>query len=475
MKQTGRHKSDTMGQQSIWRLLFRFSGPAIISMTVASTYNVVDRIWVGRIPGDEGLQSLTALGYVFPIMMAFMAILIGTGVGSASLISRRLGSGDRSGANRVAGITITMTVILGALMSAIVLPNMDGILRLVGAGDATPYDARVLELAKNYLSIISTFAFVNAFSLTVGGIIRAEGSPTFPSVVMIIAALTNIILDPIFIHVLDMGVRGAATATVIARSVSAVVFAYYFISAKTSFRLKLKNFMPDIKILAQIYKVGLASIVRMSAFSFVTILANRIATSFSTDHVAVLSVLFTISSFAIMPCMGLGQGMLPLVGYNYGAGFKQRVGEVVSKAGMLALIWGIMCTILAELIPRSLISMFNSDPVFLQIGTRAMRLFAIAFFTAGLQIMLSSFFQGLGRGIASLILASARQVIFLVPAIFILPRFFGETGFWLSFPTSDLCAITVTLIWTIFEYRRLGIRFRLRYPKNEDTAQPLSN
>ncbi|MFC1951279.1 MATE family efflux transporter [Chloroflexota bacterium] len=467
MKQAGRHKSDSMGQQSIWRLLFRFSGPAIVSMTVASTYNVVDRIWVGRIPGEEGLQSLTALGYVFPVMMAFMAILIGTGVGSASLISRRLGAGDKRGANRIAGITITMTIVLGILMTAVVLPNMDGILRLIGAGDATPYDAKVLQLAKNYLSIIATFAFVNAFSLTVGSIIRAEGSPTFPSVVMIIAALTNIALDPIFIHVLDMGVKGAATATVIARSVSVVLFIYYFISAKTSFRLKARSFLPNIRILAQIYKVGLASIVRMSAFSFVTILANRIATSFSTDHVAVLSVLFTISSFAIMPCMGLGQGMLPLVGYNYGASLKERVGEVVSKASVIALLWGIMCTLLALLIPTQLVSLFNSDPEFLIIGTKAIRIFAIAFFTAGLQIMLSSFFQGLGRGIASLILASSRQIIFLIPAILILPRLFNETGFWYSFPTADLCAITVTLIWTAFEYRRLGIRFHLRYPKNE--------
>ncbi len=467
MKQKGEHRSAAMGQQSIWKLLFRFSGPAIVSMTVASTYNMVDRIWVGRIPGEEGLQSLAALGYVFPIMIAFMAVLLGTGVGAASLISRRLGADNRNGANRAAAVTITLTLVLGILMTAIVLPNLDGILRLIGANDSTPYDAKVLQLAKDYMSILTTFAFVNAFSLTIGSIIRAEGSPTFPSVVMIISALINIAMDPILIHVLDMGVTGAAIATVIARSVAAVVFVYYFISKKTSFRFRLKNFLPDIKTLKEIYKVGLASIVRMSAFAFVTLLANRIATGFDTNYVAVLSIMFSISSFAFMPTMGLGQGVLPLVGYNSGAGLKERVGEVVNKASMAALFWGAMCTLVALLIPTQLMSMFNSDPVFLENGTTAMRIFAISFFTVGLQNVLSAFFQGLGRGIASLILASSRQIIFLIPAILILSRLFNVTGLWASFPTADLCAITLTMVWTVYEYRHLGIRFRLRYPHNE--------
>ena len=467
MKQSGDHRSAAKGKQSIWKLLFRFSGPAIISMTVASTYNMVDRIWVGSIPGEEGLQSLAALGYVFPIMIAFMSILLGSGVGAASLISRRLGAGNRNGANRVAAMTISLALILGLLMTAIVLPNLDWMLRRIGANDVTPYNAAVLQQAKDYMSILATFAFVNAFSLTIGSIIRAEGSPTFPSVVMIISAITNMTLDPIFIRVLDMGVEGAAYATVIARSVAAVVFAYYFIARKTSYRFRLKNFLPHWKTLFEIYRVGLASIVRMSAFAFVTVLANRIATDFDTNYVAVLSIMFSISSFAFMPTMGLGQGVLPLVGYNYGAGLKDRVGEVVNKAGSTALLWGIMCTIVALTIPTKLMSMFNSDPTFLENGRTAMRIFAISFFTVGLQNVLSAFFQGLGKGIASLILASARQIIFLIPAILVLPNFFNETGLWASFPTADLCAITLTLIWTIYEYRHLGIRFRIRYPHNE--------
>ncbi|MFC1978788.1 MATE family efflux transporter [Chloroflexota bacterium] len=459
MKKLGEHKSAVMGNQSIWKLLFRFSGPAIVSMTVASTYNVVDRIWVGRIPGEEGLQSLAALGYVFPIMIAFMSILLGTGVGAASLISRRLGAGNRNGANRVASMTISLTVILGIAMTAVVLPNLDGILRQMGANDPV-----VRGIAYEYMSILATFAFVNAFALTIGSIIRAEGSPTFPSVVMIISAIINITLDPIFIHVLDMGVSGAAYATVIARSVTTVVFAYYFISKKTSYRFRLKNFLPHMKTLKEIYRVGLASIVRMSAFAFVTILANRIATGFDTGYVAVLSIMFSISSFAFMPTMGLGQGVLPLVGYNHGAGLKDRVGEVVNIASTAALFWGIMCTLVALLIPTQLMSMFNPDPEFLANSTTAMRIFAVSFFTVGLQNVLSAFFQGLGRGIASLILASSRQIIFLIPAILILSRLFNETGLWASFPTADLCAITLTIAWTIYEYRHLGIRFRLRYP-----------
>ncbi|MBT3362526.1 MAG: MATE family efflux transporter [Chloroflexi bacterium] len=474
MPQIDEHRSAEMGRGSIWKLLFRFSGPAIISMTVASTYNMVDRMWVGRIPGEEGLQSLAALGYAFPIMIAFMSILLGTGVGAASLISRRLGAGNRNGANRAAAMTITLSLILGILMTAIVLPNLDGILRLIGANDETLYDAAVLQQAKNYMSILTIFAFVNAFSLTIGSIIRAEGSPTFPSVVMIISALTNIALDPILIHGLNMGVSGAAYATVIARSLAAVIFIYYFVSRKSSFRFRLKNFLLHFGILKEIYKVGLASIVRMAAFAFVTILANRIATDLSAGgagYVAVLSIMFSISSFAFMPTMGLGQGVLPLVGYNHGAGLTKRVGGVVSKASTIALGWGVMCTLIALLIPKQLMSIFNSDPAFLENGTTAMRIFAISFFTVGLQNVLSAFFQGMGRGIASLILASARQIIFLIPAILILPDIFQETGLWASFPVADLCAITLTLVWTIIAFKRMGIRFRLRYP-NRNTQNP---
>ena len=457
MNRRGSRRSEAMGQASIWRLLFRFSGPAIVSMMVAASYNIVDAIFVGRL----GPEALAALTIAFPLMMIFMAIAIGTGVGAASLISRHLGIGDREGANRVAGVTITLTILLGALMTLVCLPNLEALMRLFGASES------VLPLAKSYMSILVTFAVVNSFSLTIGNIIRAEGNPMLPATGMIIAAVTNIALDPILIFGLGpipaMGVAGAATATVIGRGVGGLIFLVYLVSGRTSYRFRPSYFLPRLRVLIEIYRVGLASIVRMIAGSVIMVLVNRIAAFFGVIPLAVLGVLFRSSSFAFMPCIGLGQGVLPLVGYNFGAQKKERVGEVVIKAGLVGFTWGVLCCLVAMLFSTQVMSIFNTDPQFLLQGAQALRIFALAFFTIGTQMILGSFFQGIGKGIPSLVLASARQVIFLFPAILIFPRIFGLTGLWVAFPVADALSIVLTLIWTSIEFRRQGIRFRLRY------------
>jgi Na+-driven multidrug efflux pump len=264
-----------------------------------------------------------------------------------------------------------------------------------------------------------------------------------------------------------MGVQGAAIATVTARGIGALIFVIYLLRGKIAYHLHPRNFIPRLKILAEIYRIGLASIVRMSAAAVVLALANRTAIQFGEDKLAVLGVMGSVASFAFMPSIGLSQGVLPLVGYNHGAGKNNRVGEVVVKAGLLSLGWGIMCAIIGLLLPRQIMALFNSDPGFLDTGQRAMRIFALSFFSIGLQYTLSAFFQGLGRGIASLVLTSARQIIFLLPALLILTRYFGLTGLWASFPTADGLAITLCLVWTAYEFRRLKIPFKLRYPHNE--------
>ncbi len=450
-----------MGRGSIWRLLLRFSGPAIVAMLVHSSYNIVDAIFVGRL----GTEALAALTVAFPLMMIFMAIGMGTGVGAASLISRRLGAKDHEGANRVAGVTITLAIVIGALMTIVCLPNLEALLRLFGATGS------VLPLAKSYMSILATFAVVNFFSLTVGNIIRAEGNPVFPSVVMIVAAVTNIILDPVLIFGLGpipaMGVAGAATATVIARTIATVLFIVYFASGRTSYQFRLGYFLPNLKILVEIYRVGMASIVRMIAGSVVMVFFNRIAASFGVIPLAVIGVLFRSSSFAFMPCMGLGQGMLPLVGYNFGAKLKDRVGEVVVKAGLATFVWGVLCWIFVMLLSTEVMSIFNTDPQFLAEGSRALRIFALGFFTIGIQMTLSVFFQGIGKGLPSLVLASARQVLFLLPGLLLLPRIFGLTGLWAAFPAADALGIILTLFWASIEFRRQGIHLRLRYSRGD--------
>ena len=452
-----RKRVEAMGRAPIWTLLIRFSGPAILSMVVAASYTIVDAIFVGRL-GPEALGALTV---VFPLMLIYMAVSMGTGVGAASLISRSLGAGNYEQANRCACVAITLALFIGIFLGLIYLISLDDMLRLFGARGP------VLLLAKRYLSILASFAFLHSSVMIIGNVVRAEGSPVISGTAMIVSAITNIILDPILIFGLGpiprMEVAGAATATVIGHAVGIGIFLFYVLSGRSSYHFSLRNFLPDKFIVSEIYRVGFASIVRMGAMSVVMALANTIAASFGVIPLAVLGVVFRLARFAFMPTMGLGQGMLPLVGFNFGAKQMERIGEVVMKAGFVSLLWGMLCWLIFMAFPTQIMSAFNADPQFIAEGTRTLRIFVLLFFAVQLQIIISFFFQGIGKGIPSLVLASARQVIFLIPCLLILPRLFGLIGLWVAFPIADVLSILLTLVWTGIEFRKQGMRFRLKY------------
>jgi len=453
----GTQRSEIMGRAPIWKLLVRFSGPAIISMVVTSSYNIVDAIYVGRL----GSEALAALAVAFPLMLVFMAIGAGTGMGSASLISRSLGADDHDKASRVAAITITLTILLGLLITAVALPNLEALLRLLGASES------ILPLAKSYMSILAATAVITLFAFIITNVVRAEGRPILASTAMIIAAVTNIILDPILIFGLGpipaMEVAGAAIATVISRGVGGAILLVYIVSKRTSYRFRPDYFIPQLKIVVEIYRVGLASIIRMVAGSIVMVVANRITVSYGVTALAIRSILFRASSFAFMPALGLGQGLLPLVGYNFGAKNNKRVGEVVIKSCLVAFVWGVICLASVMLFSREIVAIFNTEPRFLLEAAPALRIFALAFFTIGIQMILTFFFQGIGKSLPSIVLASARQIVFLFPALLILNSLIGLNGIWAAFPVADILAFILAIIWAGIEFRRLEIPFRLRY------------
>ena len=461
MKSRGQVKAERMGRDPIWSLIARFSTPAIISMTVGSTYNIVDTAFVGHL----GPYPLSALVIVFPMMIIFMALAIGTSVGASSLIARRLGAGDHEGADRVACTTITLTLIISGLITAICLPNLNSLLRLIGASGV------VLSLARSYMSILIIFYFLNMFALTMGGVIRAQGAPTFPSVVLMVSALANIALDPVFIYALDMGVSGAAVATAIARGIGTLMLILYFVMGKTTFRFKLKYFVPNIRTVFEIYRIGLASIVRMSGTSIALTVSNRIAFGFGANTLNVFGVIMRTFSMVIMPVVGLGQGTLPLIGFNFGARKLERVGEIVSKSARVAVVWGIICALIAFIIPRQVMSMFGSEEEFLTLGVQGLRIAGIGIIVLTLQIALTNFFQGVGKGIASLILTSTPDLLLWLPGVIILSKLFGQTGIWMVFPVVDTLAVTFTLIWLTITFRKMGIRFHMRYGGKRSASQ----
>ncbi len=452
-----RNRVAAMGDAPVWKLLFRFSGPTILSMVVAAGYTVADAIFIGQL----GSEALGALPVVFPPILIFMALSMGTGIGAASFVSRALGAGDQINANRCAGAAITLAILIGMLVGSLYLANLEDILRLFGASGA------VLAPANNYMSILAAFAFLHSAVIVIGYLIRAEGSPGIASAALIASAITNIILDPILIFGLGpiprLEVAGAALATVIGHCVAVLIFLYYFLSGQSAYTFGFHNLLPNKQIISEIYRVGCATICRMGALSVVMALANTIAASFGVIPLAVLGVVFRLARLAFMPTMGLGQGMQPLIGFNYGANQNERVREVVVKAGMLGLGWGMICWLIFMLFPGQVMAVFNSDPLFIAEGVRTLRIFVLLFFAVQLQIIVSFFFQGIGKAIPSLILASARQVIFLIPALLILPRLCGVVGLWIAFPVADLLSILFTLIWIGIEFRNQGLPFQLRY------------
>jgi Na+-driven multidrug efflux pump len=235
----------------------------------------------------------------------------------------------------------------------------------------------------------------------------------------------------------EVGIAGAAWATTVGRLVSVLMLLGYLLSSRSSFELRLSYFVPRLKILRDIYRVGFATAIRMGAGSIVQMLSARIASSFGVLPLATLGVLFRVNSFAFMPCMGISQGMLPLVGYNYGAKKLDRVAEVVTKAALASFVWGALVWLLVMLFARPVMSVFNADAEFLRIGAGALRIFAMA----------------------SLLVASSRQVLFLIPSILICSSLFGLTGLWVAFPIADTLAVTLSIAWTFLEFRRMGMRF----------------
>lgn len=446
-------RTEAMGRDKISKLLLRFSVPAIIASETAAGYNLFDAIWCGHL-GTEALAALTVAG---PLMTIYRAIGGGIGVGAASLIARNLGAGKKEETNRAAGCSISFFFIVSGLVTIICLMNLETLLRLFGADDS------VLPYAQSYMFVETLSIVVDFFLVVLMELVRVGGSPTLASAGMIAASLTDLIWSPILVFGIGpfpaLGMAGAALGTTIGRIIGVSILLIYIGLGKSIYQFKPSHFLPNLRTVNEIYSVGMSQTVRASAASLSQILASRAAASFGVIPLAVLGVLYKVNSIVFSFCMGLSQGMLPLVGYNFGAQKKERVGELVIKAGLTSVMWGALWWVLVMLFSTQIISLFGTDPNFLAAGPFALQLFALGFFTIGLQTNLSSFFQGIGKAIPSLVVASSRQLIFLIPCLLIMPTILGLTGLWAAYPVADAMSVVLSLTWTIIEFRHLQIPF----------------
>lgn len=437
----------SMGQEKISKLLFRFSAPAIIAMEAAAGYELFDAVWCGRL-GAEALAALTVAG---PLMAIYRAVGTGIGVGSASLIARHLGAEKKDEADRAACNSISLFFIVSGLMALTCLIILEPLLRLFGA------DNSVMPFAYSYM-FVETCSMPVDFSLViVAELVRTQGSPTVASVGLVIASLADLIWSPILVFGVGpfpaLGIAGAALGTLIGRIIGLALLVPY-LCFKSIYQFKPAYFLPKFRVAADIYSIGASNTLRSGAISIAQILACRAAASFGTIPLAVLGILFRIGMINIAFCIGVSQGMLPLVGYNFGARKHERIREIVVKAGLVTFAWGALWFTAAMLFPTQFLSLFSLDPEFLAGGTTALRIFALSFLTVP-EITLSSFFQGIGRAIPSLIVSSSRQLIFLIPCLLTMPYTFGLIGLWTAYPTAGAAAVTLGSAWAAFEFRKL--------------------
>ncbi|MFP4329945.1 MAG: MATE family efflux transporter [Alkalispirochaetaceae bacterium] len=443
------HGSDRLGTEPVGRLLFSMALPATVAMAVNALYNLVDTIFIGR---GVGPLAIGGVGVAFPIQILILAVALLVGIGSASVISRMLGQGDRERAARIVGNALVMIFILSGTLALGVGLFLEEVLRLVGATD------ELLPFAREYLLTILPGAPFLATSIAANHIVRAEGRAKTSMLIMLVGAVLNIILDPIFIFVLDLGVTGAALATVIAQFISFLVAIGFYLTGRSALPVKATYLRLDRQLTREVAALGLAPFVRQFGQSLFIIIVNNALRSFGDDlAISAFGVINKLLIFALMPLIGISHGFQPIAGYNYGARRMSRVRRVVKLANIVAVSISFFYFAMVMLFPRAIFSAFTSDPELIEIGSFAMRIVLIAVPLIGMQIIGAVFFQAVGKAVPSFILSTSRQILLLIPLVLILPRIFGVVGVWAAFPAADVAATILTLLWLRREMRKLHI------------------
>ncbi len=457
MQNAGQKNYDLMGQESITRLLFRYSLPATVGMVSAATYNVVDTIFIGRL----GSEAIAALSIAFPIQMILGAIGVGVGVGSASLVSRSLGSGHIRDAEKTIGHVVSLALAFGLVIALASFYYLRPLLVLFGASP------EIINYTEEYTSIITTWSVVFFLIMSLNNVVRAEGSPMLSMKMMVGSSLLNIALDPIFIFALDMGVRGAAVATVLAKAVGAFVLLYHFCSGRSNVTFYVKNMRPDWYIVKNIYKIGFPSMLRLFSKNISLSITNIILAAFGHIPIAAMGLFFRLQIMIIMPVVGFSQGLLPVIGYNYGAEKNERIREAVIKGFTISTAFITTLTLIVYLYPYTFLGFFTSEAALLDMGAYSMRIMLLMMPLIGIQVVSTVFFQAIGKAVPSLILSILREVVLFVPLLLVFSAYSGLIGVWVARPASDFLAFVITFIMITGELKRQNIPLRIFQPSKE--------
>ena len=451
-------KENKMGTMPMTKLILTMSLPAIFSMTIQALYNVVDSIFIGNY--DQ--KGLTALSLAYPLQMLLISVAVGTAVGVNSLVSRKLGEKNFKMADDAA----THGLLLCILSYAVFL--LLGLFAVKPFMGAYTQDSAIYTYGVEYLTVVLCLSVFSIIEIMIEKTLQATGNMIFPMLFQLMGAVVNIIFDPLLIFGIgifpEMGVTGAAVATVFGQLCGMVFSIIVLFCKKHEVKISFKNFKFNLTTVKNIYAVGFPSIIMQSISSIMIIGMNTIFTLansiYSEACITVLGVYFKLQSFVFMPCFGLNQGVMPIIGYNYGARNRKRMYSALKRGIIIAVIIMAIGVVLMWTIPDTLISLFGGDESLMQIGATAFRIISLCFIPAAVGILFTTLFQAVGKGIRSLIMSVCRQLLLILPIAYALSSIFGIELSWYAFPIAEIGSLILAICFFInlvkTDFKKLG-------------------
>ena len=441
-----------LGTMPISKLIWNMSLPIIASMLVQALYNIVDSVFVSRVSE----QALTAVSLAFPAQNLMIGLATGTAVGVNALMGRALGAGMRVRADRVANNGIFLAVV-GFVISALLGLTCSNLF----FRSQTQVES-IIAMGNDYLRIVTIGSLGMFCQIMYERLLQGTGRSLLSMYTQGLGAIVNIILDPVFIFVLDMGVAGAAVATIIGQFCGCALAIYFNHKKNTDITLSLRGFRPDWRLIGEIYAIGLPSVIMIAIGSVMTFLMNKILITYHSAHetaATAFGVYFKLNSFVFMPIFGMNNGVIPIVAFNYGAQNRRRMVETIKRSTLYASCIMVFGMALFLLIPGPLLKIFDATDTMLTVGVPALRIISLSFCMAGACIALGSSFQALGKSIYSMITSFVRQLVFLVPIAYVLARYDASIGnddlVWWCYPIAEIASLSLTLGFFRHVYRTM--------------------
>jgi len=440
-------RQEMLANEKIGRLLWKLSLPAAIGAAVMSLYQIVDTIFIGRVVGPLGVAGIAI---IWPLQMLAMGTGQIIGIGGSSLVSRALGAGDIKKAERALGNAILYAVIIGVLVTIIGLVNLSFWLRLIGA------DETIFPYAKDYLGIILIGMTFRICGMGLSQLIRAEGNARVAMTSMVISSILNIVLDAVFIVALRMGMKGAAIASVSSDASAFIYIIHYYLFQNSSLKIRKENFVPERSVTKEIMAIGFGPLVTTIGGSLVIIILNRTVIAYGGDlAVAAFGIVQRSMMFITLPVMSIGQGVQPILGFSYGARRFDRTLHAIRLSVTVATIFAVIAFLIIFFFPAPIMRIFTQDSELISVGAYAAKRIFFVVYLVGFQMVSQTVFQALGKAVPTFLATIARQILFLLPLILILPRFWQLDGVWLSVPVSDTLSFFLTLGLFIPQIRKL--------------------